>query len=68
MLIECVCGDFHDIAPTGMVLVIGAFQRGELSTTKGRTVCMMESFTNENIGNIRHRYPKGTLFGVRKRE
>jgi hypothetical protein len=59
MVVGCVCGEFHDLTSAGMVLVITAFQDGELQGvgTEGvRPRCMMTAFTPENIAAISKKY------------
>ena len=68
MVIECVCGEFHDLAPAGMILIIQAFQAGELAIVSGPpthidTVCIMSAFTPANIAVIQKKYPKRQLYG-----
>jgi hypothetical protein len=49
-----------------MVLVITAYQEGELSGIGGTPVqvmprCMLTAFTPENVANVQKRYPKRQL-------
>lgn len=67
MNIQCTCGEFHDIPPTGLILVITAYQNGELSQVGGKPMqvesrCMLEAFTEENVANIGQKYPKRKIF------
>lgn len=60
MVIECVCGEFHAIPTTGMILIIRSFIDGDLQTVGKQIVpmCIMTAFTEDNIAVIAKKYPK----------
>lgn len=60
MRVRCVCGDFHEVSPTGLALVIAAFQSGDMQTIghEGvQSVCLQTAFTNERIMQFTRMYP-----------
>ena len=64
MQVECVCGNFHDLSQTAMILVITAYQNGEMTTLRNGTVrvrCMMSAFNEDTIKDIKKRYPRRLL-------
>lgn len=61
MDIECVCGTFHDLSQTATILVVLAYQNGDLlQFNKGaiEAVCMLQAFTEENLDMVKKRYPR----------
>jgi hypothetical protein len=50
MVVECVgCGEFHELTPADMILIITAYQAGEVNIIGGTPVqvtslCMMTAF------------------------
>lgn len=66
MDVQCTCGDWHDLTPVGMILVIQSFQNGELVVIGGKPVqitsrCLRDAFTPENVEEIRRKYPQRKL-------
>ncbi len=59
MVVECPCGDFHNMTPTAMIVVIRSYQKGELQRVTKSGIyptCMEEAFSNENVAFIQQRY------------
>lgn len=59
------CGDYHKVTPADMLLLLDAFQRGELHKVGKaglETVCLLEAFSAENVADIVARYPKLKMF------
>lgn len=67
MRVECVCGRWHDITPTGLALIVYAFQRGDLhrQTRVGPTsICIAEAFKDKAlVEKFVRRYP-GNRVGI----
>lgn len=67
MKVECICGKWHDITPTGLALVVFCYQNLSLLTMNrnGPTpMCMAEAFSDESLVEMfRRRYP-GNLVGI----
>lgn len=67
MVLECVpCGEFHDLTQADMILIITAYQNGELSVIGGKPLqilpqCMLKAFTDDNVKAIQKKYPKRQL-------
>jgi hypothetical protein len=64
MQLECVCGTFHDLSETAMILVITAYQNGKMTSMRNgrlRVRCMLTAFTDEAIRDIKKKYPKRLL-------
>jgi hypothetical protein len=59
--VECGCGAWHDLTPTAMIVVINAFQEGELQVVKGKdgivSSCLFAAFTPDRIQRIEACYP-----------
>lgn len=64
MHLECQCGKWHYASETALVLIILAYQDGELHrmTRDGLTpLCMGEAFTAVRINQIRARYKSNAI-------
>ncbi len=68
MRVRCGTGEgehWHDISPTGMVVVLEAIREGDLltvSTTGVSIKCYKEAFTVGRVGSARVRYgPKNVI-------
>lgn len=66
MIVECGCGNWHDMTPTAMVVVIQAFRDGELHRVSGKPTqvkarCLLQAFTEDNVRRIAAQYPKRTI-------
>lgn len=61
MKVECGCNEYHDLTPTAMIVVITAFQEGELQVVKGKSgivsSCLFAAFTPERIRRVEACYP-----------
>lgn len=61
MKIECPCGKYHDMTPTALMVVIQAFQEGDLQKIEGRkgimALCMLQALTEERVTAMQFRYP-----------
>ena len=59
MKIACINGHWHDVSPTGLALVIKAFQEGDLQTvgTDGvNNECLLKAFTEDRVKDFNRRY------------
>lgn len=66
MKIECVCGEWHDLSPTAMVVALRAYMEGEMQTVK-RTVnpvCILQAFTKDRVSDVASKY-KGNAITFR---
>lgn len=67
MKVKCVCGNWHDISPTGLAIVIAAFQDGDLihvNTTSTHTECLVNAFRDTTrVREFKRRY-KGNVVSI----
>lgn len=66
MKIECVCGEWHDLSPTAMVVALRAYMEGDMQTVK-RTVnpvCILQAFTKDRVADVATKY-KGNAITFR---
>lgn len=64
MKIQCACGNWHDLSPTALVLVIRAFIEGDLQTVSPgliAPICIKEAFTESRVADIKNRYRDNTI-------
>lgn len=64
MYIECVCGNYHNLSHVAMILVITAYQNGDMTLLKEgrvRVRCMLTAFNDDTVADIRKKYPKRVL-------
>lgn len=65
-MLSCVaCGNWHQISPTGMAIIIHAYSTGMMQTV-GRggilSVCMRRAFEDETVlADFRRRYAKNSI-------
>lgn len=66
MKIECVCGKWHEVSPTGVALILGAMADGDLqriSKTGVNSLCIGLAFTEERVVKFGRQYMKnGIMF------
>lgn len=62
MVVECAaCGNFHDFKYAGMLLIIEAFQAGDMGVMTSRGIvsaCLLTAFTEERMASVSRRFPK----------
>lgn len=59
MRVRCVCGDWHEVSPTGLALIVGAYQDGDMQRIgkEGVTsLCIAEAFTDWRREEFNRRY------------
>jgi hypothetical protein len=63
MKIECTCGQWHDLSQTAIVVVVDAYQAGDLTRIahpwplEVTSDCMLKAFDDaERINKIKQRY------------
>jgi len=67
--VKIECKDhWHDVSPTGLALIVQAFQQGDLQwvmrTNSGVTIewmCITVAFTNERVKDFQSRYHGHTI-------
>src|SRR5262245_558406 len=62
--LECSCGDWHELTPTAMAVVILAFQNGDIQEVRKngvQPICMAGAFSPENVNLIQTRYQGRTI-------
>lgn len=65
MKVKCdACGRFHEVSPTGMAVIISAFQDGDLQRVTGKGVeptCLGDVFTPETLRRWRRKMDTKTV-------
>lgn len=65
MRVKCAgCGSFHVVSPTAMVIIIAAFQEGELQQMTGKGVeplCLGDALTGPAIAKQTRRNTKAVV-------
>lgn len=68
MKIQCKCGQWHDISPTGLAIVVAAFQDGDLTHvhpgTEVATDCILRAFDDSARLAKFHKAYKGNIISV----
>lgn len=65
MKIQCTCGNWHELSPTALVVVIRAFIDGDLQTVSGALgiapICITEAFTPTRVAAIKDTYKGNSI-------
>lgn len=65
MKVKCEgCSGFHDVSPTGMAVIISAFQDGDLQEVTGdgvKALCLSDAFTPDAMKKWRAKMSTKTI-------
>lgn len=61
MKLSCPCGQWHDLSPTMLLMVVDAFVHGDLQSVSGKygitVACVEDAFTDERVAEFHRKYP-----------
>lgn len=65
MQVECVCGRWHNVSPTGLALVLHAYANGDLQTVGKQNIvaneCIGKAFDDDRVKEFQRRYVKNDI-------
>lgn len=64
MMVMCTCGEWHDVSPTALLVVVQAFVDGDMQrvTKKGvLPACMAEAFTDDRVKAFTAKYRQNKI-------